>query len=402
MPDVVLDATDQRILGSLLEKQRTVPGSYPLTLNSLRLACNQTSGRDPVTDYDDATLTAALRSLKERGLVRVVWAGKGSRTLKYHQLLDSEFTLEDPERAVLTLLLLRGPQSAGELKIRTERLHHFSDKDEVTACLSRMAAADPSLVRELPVTSGRQNTRWTQLLGPSPVHPGTSTHDRPDRERVLSAGARLRDEQVIAAYDLAAANLAAASAEELCHRPLDVWLLERVAESVTGPILDLGCGPGHVTAFLADTGAEVHGLDASASMIDRARAAFPDLEFNVGRFHQVLRPRNSAAWGVIVARFALIHLAESELTPTLRTVGATLAAEGKLLLSLYLGQGVQQVGELAGAPVELNYVGHDRDQTLAAVKAAGLTVTEWYLRGPVGEEPAPSLHLIASPTNRLS
>ena len=87
MPLPVLSPDEQRVLGSLLEKQRTVPGSYPLSLNSLRLACNQTSSRDPITDLDDRTLEDVVRELKGRGLLRVVWAGKGSRTLKYHQFV---------------------------------------------------------------------------------------------------------------------------------------------------------------------------------------------------------------------------------------------------------------------------------------------------------------------------
>ena len=126
--DLVLDAVDQRVLGSLLEKQRTVPASYPMTLNALQTACNQSSSRDPVVDYDQSLLTETLRSLKERGLVRVVWADRGPRTLKYHQLLDERLSLEEDERALLTVLLLRGPQAPGELKTRSERLHRFADR----------------------------------------------------------------------------------------------------------------------------------------------------------------------------------------------------------------------------------------------------------------------------------
>ncbi len=319
--------------------------------------------------------------------------------MKYHQLLDAEVPMEAAERAVLTVLLLRGAQSAGELKTRTERLHHFADKDEVTACLRRLAAAEPPLVRDLPVSSGRQDTRWTHLLGPLPETGAAPRPAAADRESVLGAGGPAgRDERVIAAYDAAAAAISATSSEDLCQRPLDVWLLERTAAAAAGPILDLGCGPGQVAAFLADAGAEVVGLDASSAMVEQARTNFGDLEFNVARFHQVLRPRTAAAWSAIVARFALIHLAESELTPTLRTIGATLAPDGQLLLSLYLGDGVEPIRELAGVPVDLEYVGQDRDRALAAVAAAGLSVSEWYVRGPVGIEPAPSLHLRASRT----
>ncbi|MCW2765872.1 MAG: hypothetical protein JWO11_1831, partial [Nocardioides sp.] len=98
MPDLpVLDAEEQRVLGSLLEKQRTVPASYPLTLSALRSACNQTSSRDPVVDYDDATLEQALKRLRQRELVRVGWADTGRRTLKYHQVLEERLALEPDE-----------------------------------------------------------------------------------------------------------------------------------------------------------------------------------------------------------------------------------------------------------------------------------------------------------------
>ena len=89
----VLESAEQRVLGSLLEKQRTVPASYPLSLNSLRLACNQTSSRDPVVDYSERTIQDTARSLKDKGLLRLVWAGAGSRTVKYHQLLDEVLSL---------------------------------------------------------------------------------------------------------------------------------------------------------------------------------------------------------------------------------------------------------------------------------------------------------------------
>src|ERR1044072_2457447 len=120
MPDVpVLDAAEQRILGSLMEKQVTVPASYPLSLNSLRTACNQSSSRERVTDYDEQEGGRVARTLKDRGLVRIVWADTGRRTLKYHQTLVELLELADDERAVLTVLLLRGPQAPGELKTRT-------------------------------------------------------------------------------------------------------------------------------------------------------------------------------------------------------------------------------------------------------------------------------------------
>ena len=135
----VLDAVEQRVLGSLLEKQRTVPASYPLSLNALRTACNQSSSRDPVVDYDEQTVERTARALKDRGLLRIVWADTGRRTLKYHQTLEEVLGLADDERALLTVLLLRGPQAPGELRTRTERLHAFADRTEVEAVLARMA-----------------------------------------------------------------------------------------------------------------------------------------------------------------------------------------------------------------------------------------------------------------------
>ena len=380
----VLTPEEQRVLGCLLEKQRTVPASYPLSLNSLRLACNQSSSREPVVDYSERTIQDAARALKDAGLLRMVWAGQGSRTVKYHQLLDEQLAPSDEERALLTVLLLRGAQTPGELKTRTERLHPFVDRGEVEACLARMAAADDPLVRELPLQRGRDR-RWIHLLGPVPTA-GEAPASGVDREVVLGDGAAARDAKVVAAYDAAAAAYSERFLDELIDKPFDVWLLERVAERAGGPIMDLGCGPGHIGAFLADTGAEVHGLDASPAMVEQARANFPDLDFAVGRFHQLLRPRTAAAWGAIVAWYSFVHLAESELAPTLRTVGATLRPGGLLALALHLGDEVRHTDTLADTPVDLDFVLHDRDEVLAAVRAAGLEVAEWYVRSPAGTE----------------
>ena len=153
----VLDAAEQRVLGSLLEKQRTVPASYPLSLNALRTACNQSSSRDPVVDYDEQTVERTARALKDRGLLRIVWADAGRRTLKYHQTLEEVLGLADDERALLTVLLLRGPQAPGELRTRTERLHAFADRTEVEAVLERLAGARPRWCSELERRPGQQD-----------------------------------------------------------------------------------------------------------------------------------------------------------------------------------------------------------------------------------------------------
>jgi len=191
----VLDAVDQRILGSLLEKQTTVPATYPLSANALTSACNQTSSRDPITDLDQQTVERTAKSLKERGLLRIVWSDTGRRTLKYHQILDEHLGLEPAERAILTVLLLRGEQAPGELHTRTERLHGFTDRHEVEACLQRMADRSQPLVRELERRPGQRDARWVHLLGASPEaagETGAAVDADPSRVRVTQIIADLR------------------------------------------------------------------------------------------------------------------------------------------------------------------------------------------------------------------
>lgn len=389
----VLTTDEQRILGSLLEKQCTVPGSYPLSLNSLRLACNQTSSRDPVTDLDDAAIENAARALKGRGLVRVVWAGKGSRALKYHQLLDEALSLQPDERSLITVLLLRGPQSAGELKTRTERLHPFDDRTEVEQVLQRMTALPEPLVRELPRRAGQQDHRWVHLLGPVPEPAGAEVASPVDREVVLAQGAAARDQQVRDTYDAVAEAYFATLGDELVDKPFDVWLLERLADLAgSNPIVDVGCGPGHLTAFLADTGAQLSGVDLSPVMIEVARREFPDLDFTVGSLFTLLRPRAAAGWGAIVAWYSLVHLAGSELAPAVAALARTLAPGGVLAVAVHVGDEVRHVTEIVGEPVALDFVLHDQAEVLAAFTAAGLIEVEWYLRGPVATE---------APTERL-
>jgi uncharacterized protein YceH (UPF0502 family) len=164
---VDLDPIDQRVLGSLLEKERTVPATYPLTLNALRSACNQTSGRDPITDLGDHDVLASIDRLKGQGLARIVHAGTGSRATKYRQVLDERLGLDAGERAVVTLLLLRGPQTPGELRSRAERLHRFRELDDVDAALRSLAEREEPLVEEQERRPGQKERRWSHRLGPS-------------------------------------------------------------------------------------------------------------------------------------------------------------------------------------------------------------------------------------------
>ena len=132
-----LSAPELRVLGCLLEKQRTTPDAYPLSLNALRLACNQSTNRDPVVDYDEATMRDALHRLERRGYTRLA-SGAGSRAPKYRHLLDEALPLDEGERALMCVLMLRGPQTPGELKQRAERMHAFADLAAVHETLDRL------------------------------------------------------------------------------------------------------------------------------------------------------------------------------------------------------------------------------------------------------------------------
>ncbi|MBA3348062.1 MAG: DUF480 domain-containing protein, partial [Actinobacteria bacterium] len=158
------DAAEIRVLGCLIEKQRTTPDQYPLSLNSLRLACNQATNRDPVVDFDEATVRTALDGLARRGWTRLA-TGPGSRTAKYRHLLDDALRRVPSQIALLAVLMLRGPQTPGELKGRVERLYPFGTLDDVQRALD--ALADAELVHRLPRRPGQSQDRWEQLLGGS-------------------------------------------------------------------------------------------------------------------------------------------------------------------------------------------------------------------------------------------
>jgi uncharacterized protein len=155
-----LSDEELRVLGCLLEKQRTTPEQYPLSLNALRLACNQSTNRDPVVAYDEATIRDVLHRLERRRLVRFA---SGSRAAKYRHLLEEALPLEEDERAVMTVLLLRGAQTPGELKQRTERMHAFADLEAVNDALARLIERE--LVLRLERRPGQKEERYRQLLG---------------------------------------------------------------------------------------------------------------------------------------------------------------------------------------------------------------------------------------------
>jgi uncharacterized protein len=168
---VDLTAAEIRVLGCLLEKQRTTPEAYPLSLNALRLACNQSTNRDPVVDYDEATIRDALHRLSRRRWTRLA-SGPGSRAPKYRHLLDEALGLPDDEVAVLCVLMLRGAQTPGELKQRTERLHPLADLDAVQATLERLIGRE--LAARLDRRPGQKEERYAQLLGEDAEEPSAS------------------------------------------------------------------------------------------------------------------------------------------------------------------------------------------------------------------------------------
>ncbi len=396
MPDrLVLDPVEQRVLGALLEKQRTVPDTYPLSLNALRAACNQATSRDPVVTYDEATLVDALGGLRDRELVRFVKPTM-VRVVKYHQRLEEQLGLDPEQAALVTVLLLRGAQTAGELRTRTERLHPFADREAVEAVLRTMAAADPPLVRELERQPGQHDRRWVHLLDAD--QPEASEPTPPvDREQVLASGAAARDRKVAAEYDRLAERYTEFLGDELDGKSFDRWLLARLAaEAAGGQGLDVGCGPAHVAGFLADHGVAMTGLDLSPNMVAQARAREPDVQVVQGSFVVPPMPRGGdprdPGWALVTAWYAFVHLAQTELSPTIAALTRVLRRGGVLALATHVGNEVQHPGDLWGVATDLDFVLHDAPAVVAAAEAAGLVDIEWYRRSPLPQEP---------PTERL-
>ncbi len=165
MPDVTLTATEARVLGALMEKSVTTPDNYPLSLNAVMVACNQTTNRDPVVKFGEPVIEHALDSLREKTLVRRLKA-TGQRVIKFRHVADETFSLDSGELAIIGVLLLRGAQTPGELKSRTERWHGFSSLDEVEATLQGLAQRE--FVRQLPRRAGQKEARWAQLVAEAP------------------------------------------------------------------------------------------------------------------------------------------------------------------------------------------------------------------------------------------
>jgi hypothetical protein len=199
-----LNPVEIRVLGCLIEKQRTTPDTYPLTLNALRLACNQSTNRDPVVDYDEPTIRAALERLARRRYVRLA-SGHTTRATKYRHLLDDTLSLGGSELAVLAVLMLRGPQTPGELRQRTERLHRFPDHDSLEDVLDTLGNRD--FVVRLDRRPGQKEQRYKLLIDdddasePAPAaeppaisNPQTAISSDDRLDRLEAEVARLRSE----------------------------------------------------------------------------------------------------------------------------------------------------------------------------------------------------------------
>jgi uncharacterized protein YceH (UPF0502 family) len=166
--ETLLNEAEVRVVGSLVEKQVTTPDYYPLTLNALVHACNQISNRDPVVHYDERTVTEAVESLRAKNLVYIFY-GADSRVPKYKHMVREVLGLSPQELAALCVLMLRGPQTVGEIRGRTGRLHEFADLREVEATLEALAQRDEPLVVKLPRQAGRKEARYAHLLSGTPA-----------------------------------------------------------------------------------------------------------------------------------------------------------------------------------------------------------------------------------------
>ena len=187
------DAVELRVLGCLIEKQRTTPEAYPLSLNALRLACNQSTNRDPVVEYDEPTIRAALDRLSYKGWVRLA-SGPGSRAVKFRHLFDEAVGLAAAEIALLCVLMLRGPQTPGELKQRTQRLHPFASLDEIDGVLNGLIERE--LVARLPRRPGQKEQRYEHLLGEERAAEPATAQPVGDRDRLTDLEDELRELRV--------------------------------------------------------------------------------------------------------------------------------------------------------------------------------------------------------------
>jgi uncharacterized protein YceH (UPF0502 family) len=193
LPARELDPLEIRILGCLMEKQLATPEYYPLTLNALVAACNQKSNREPVMEVGESVIQRSLDRLQDE---KLVWKVLGGRATRWDHNLDPTWHLDRPAKAILALLFLRGAQTPGELRGRSDRLHAFETIDDVEAMLQRLGHGNDALLRELPRRSGQKETRWIHRLGGAYVEPVTVDDEPAVSGAPLSVRVQRLEEQV--------------------------------------------------------------------------------------------------------------------------------------------------------------------------------------------------------------
>jgi len=369
-----LTVHEVRVLGCLVEKEATTPDAYPLTVNSLRNACNQSTSRNPVMSLADQDVETALAALRERGLTRTVHS-TSNRAIKYRHVVPEALGLQANETAVLAVLLLRGEQTPGELKTRSERQHAFGSIDDVVVTLEALAHRDEPLVRLLERQPGQKDARWMHLLG------DTADNDVDSGDRsAQNAATPARDaddaadpygEATAEFYDL----LATGHWEEFGLQLID--LLADV-DPTAGPIIDLGSGTGVGLAAiaLAAPDARLHAVEPSKAMRTALHTRLM-MDANLRSITTVEpRPWSSAQLppqaSAIVASALLGHLDGAERTRLWRYVAEQMPM---------------------GAPAVIEILPPDRPLTVPLTRYRSLEVGEYTYEGWQSGEPADDRHM---------
>ena len=179
----ILNDTEVRVLGALIEKEITTPDYYPLSLNALMAACNQSSNRYPVVHYVEGEIGAAADSLREKGLVHLVDRGE-SRVTKYRHVLYEALNMGRPAIAVMCVLMLRGPQTVGEIRTRTNRLYDFSSLEDVETTLNSLMSGEMPLIARLPRQAGQKEVRYAHVLSGSVARSEAEAESEPELDRI--------------------------------------------------------------------------------------------------------------------------------------------------------------------------------------------------------------------------
>lgn len=366
-----LTADEIRVLGCLIEKESTTPDNYPLTLNGLRTACNQATSRDPVVSFADLDVERALTSLRERGLTRTVHSSS-NRAAKYRHVVPETLQLEPAELALISVLMLRGPQTIGELKSRTERQHHFESTDQVAAGLEHLASREMPLVLHLERRPGQKDARWVHLLGDVSAEAPESVEDLPSSDDPYG-------EATAEFYDL----LATGHWESFGLQLLD---LLADADPANGPILDVGAGTGVGLPYLqvAMPGVRVYAIEPSSAMrtaLHTRLAMDPGLlaitTVDPRPFGRAELPEQACA---LVASAAIGHLSDAERSRLWRYVAEQMPP---------------------GAPAVIEVLPPERPRTLPPTRYRQLSVGDHVYEGWQQGEPADEHHMAWTMTYKV-